>query len=466
MVERQRTIAQPVSLSGVGLHTGTHSKLTLLPAPPDTWIEFRRVDLKDKPMVKALFRNVVNFARGTTLEYNGVKVITVEHLLAAICGLRVDNIIVELEGEEIPVLDGSSYPFVEAILNAGIVEQDRNKNYFKIDKPIGYSDNTNKVDIQALPLDWFRVTFMIDYPSTSIGTEYVTLDSLSNDFVDKFSRARTFCLLSEVEPLLKEGLIKGGDLNSAIVVADVKLTEEHKALLRHKLGIDRVFIDQKGILNGIELRYEDEPCRHKVVDLLGDLALLGFPIKGHIIAVRSGHKSNASLVEKIYKAYKTRTKTGAPRISSDQEPLLDITDIEKILPHRYPFLLVDKILEVEAEKRVIAVKNVTRNEPFFNGHFPGHPIMPGVLIIETMAQAGGFLLLNTIENPENKVVYFLGVDKVRFRHKVIPGDQLIINVEMINRRGSTCKFTGKAFVGDKLACEAEMLATIVDKDKE
>lgn len=468
MVKNQRTIAREVELKGTGLHTGRESRIVLKPAPVDNWIVFRRAEFQDSPPIKAVVDNVIDYSRGTTIGKDGYRIMTVEHLLSASYGCEIDNLFVDVYGEEIPVMDGSAKPFVDAILDAGIVEQEAPKNYFEIEQVITYSNPESHVDIHIVPFDHLRITFLIDYPSTPIGVQYTTMEALELEFVKEFSPARTFCLLSEVKNLLKQGLIRGGKLDSALVICDIPINDELRELVRKNLNLPcDIFVGKSGILNDMPLRYYNEPVRHKVVDLLGDLALLGFPIKGHIIAARSGHRTNAELVRLILKQYqKFQSTKRFRRTSTVSNALLDIIAIEDILPHRYPFLLVDRIIDLEPGKKVVAIKNVTRNEPFFNGHFPGRPVMPGVLIVEALAQTGAFLLFENLPNKKNVLIYFLGIDKVRFRKPVVPGDQLVLEVEMGALRGNTGKFFGKAYVDNKLVCEAEMMASIVEKERE
>ncbi|RKZ32340.1 UDP-3-O-[3-hydroxymyristoyl] N-acetylglucosamine deacetylase [bacterium] len=468
MIETQRTITREVTLSGRGLHTGKECNLTFKPAPPGSWIVFRRTDLPGKPEIKATLDNVKEIARGTFLGRGDTEIKTVEHCLAAVSGLQIDNIIVEIDNEEVPVLDGSAKPFVDALLTAGFQDQGIPRDIFNIQDVIQYSqrDGDNVIDIHSIPYKDFRITFMVDYQKP-LGTQYTTLRSLEEDFAENFAPARTFSFLSEVSTLFKMGLIKGGTLSNALVIADRPLTEEDISYMRDKLKIKGpIFEGENGFLNGVEPQFPNEPVRHKVVDLIGDLALLGFPIKGHIIAARSGHKSNIELAKLIRKQHdKWRISSKYRTISKDKGVVIDTLGIQKILPHRYPFLMLDKIVDIEEKKRVVAIKNISINEPFFRGHFPGHPIMPGVLIIEAMAQAGAFLILSNLEEENRKVAYFMGIDRARFRNPVHPGDQLRIEVDMINFRRSIARFKAKATVKGKIACEAEIMAAAVDAEK-
>lgn len=464
MIAEQQTIRQAASGSGIGLHTGCRATITFKPAEVGTGVRFVRTDLKDSPEVPADIDHVVGLERGTTLQKGEARVHTVEHVLAAVAGLQIDNLIIELDDVEPPVFDGSAKPFVDILLQGGVVKQSQPKNYFEIDSPVNYSEKERGVDIVVVPSDQFRITYMVDYKNPALGTQYTSLVSLEDEFVDEFAPARTFCFLSEVEMLKERGIIKGGGLDSAIVICDRELDEPEMARMKQLFSLtDNVFIGKSGILNDRELRFYNEPVRHKAVDLIGDLFLIGAPIKGHILAARSGHAANVALAKKLRSLFQKKQikQKYAGKLGGDY--VLDINAIMKIMPHRYPFLLIDRILDISPNESVTAIKNVTINEPFFNGHFPGHPIMPGVLIVEAMAQAGGFLLLNTVENAETKVVYFMGIDGVRFRRPVLPGDQLRFELKMVSFRRSTCKMTGEAFVGDQLACEAEMMAVVVDR---
>lgn len=465
MLKNQQTIKQPVSYSGVGLHTGNKTTITFKPAPTNSGILFKRVDIVDCPVIPADVDHVIDISRGTTIGIGDAKVHTVEHVLAAISGLEIDNIVCEVDGNEPPVGDGSALPFVEVLLKSGFVEQDSPRDYLIIDKTITYSDPSKGIDIVVFPSDEFRITFMIDYQNPALGTQYTSMYSLHEEFATEFAAARTFCFLSEVEELARAGLIKGGQLDNAVVIIDRHMEDGELADLRKIFNIDeKVHLSTNGILNGRELRFPNEPVRHKALDLIGDLALLGVPLKAHVMAARSGHGANAELVKLIRKEYKKKLIKSKYQIKEGQTALLDIEAIEKILPHRYPFLMVDKILDLVPGEYVVGVKNVTRNEPFFQGHFPGRPIMPGVLIVEAMAQTGGLMLLNAEDDPNKKLVLFSGINNVRFRKPVVPGDQLRFEVEMVSFRRSMVKMYGRAYVGNEMACEAEMMAAIVDRE--
>jgi UDP-3-O-[3-hydroxymyristoyl] N-acetylglucosamine deacetylase/3-hydroxyacyl-[acyl-carrier-protein] dehydratase len=464
MIKLQRTIKKPASLSGIGLHTGNQTTITFKPAPKNHGIVFVRTDLPESPEIPADIDHVTDITRGTTLERGKAKVCTVEHVLAALAGLQLDNLRVELDSSEAPVGDGSALPFVEAILRADIEVQDSPKDYLEIDTPLFYSEEDRGIDLVVVPSDDLRITFMVDYRNPALGTQYTSLVSLENEFVEEFAPARTFCFFHELEELYKEGLAKGGSIENALVICDEDNCEAKIEKLKELYGVkEEIFVGKTGILNDVPLRFPNEPCRHKALDLLGDLYLLGVPFKGHVLAARSGHAANVALVKKLREHYEKKQITTRYQKKAAGDYLLDINAILKIMPHRYPFLMVDRVVDIQPRKRVVAIKNVTVNEPFFSGHFPGHPIMPGVLIVEAMAQAGGILLLNTVDDPENKLVYFMGIDGVRFRKPVLPGDQIRFELEMVQFRRGTCKMQGKAYVEGDLVAEATLMATIVDK---
>ncbi len=467
VLKNQQTIGATASYAGVGLHTGNEATITFKPAPIHTGVVFRRVDIPDSPDIKADVDHVIDISRGTTIGIGDVKIHTVEHVLAAISGLEIDNVICQVHGNEPPVGDGSSLPFVEVLLKAGMVEQDALRDYLIIDKTITYSDPEKGIDIVVFPSDEFRITFMVDYRNPALGTQYTSMYSLHEEFATEFAAARTFCFLHEVEELWQAGLIKGGNIDNAMVIIDRDMDDDELKSLREMFGIDtHVTLSKNGVLNGKEFRFYNEPVRHKALDLIGDLSLLGMPIKGHVIAARSGHGANAELVKLIRKEYQKKLIKRKFQTTEQAGAFLDTEAIQKILPHRYPFLLVDRIIDLVPGEYVVGLKNVSFNEPFFPGHFPGKPVMPGVLIVEAMAQVGGVLLLNAETHPTKKMVYFTGIDNVRFRHMVTPGDQIRFEVEMGAQRRTMAKMYGRAYVGDELACEAEMMAAITDVQTE
>jgi UDP-3-O-[3-hydroxymyristoyl] N-acetylglucosamine deacetylase/3-hydroxyacyl-[acyl-carrier-protein] dehydratase len=465
MLELQRTIAKPVSMSGIGLHTGTSCTMTFKPAPENYGIRFVRIDLPDRPEIPANADFVVDVSRGTVLGIGEARVHTVEHVLASVVGLQIDNIVIELDGIEPPVGDGSAVPYVDVLLKAGFVQQEAPKDYLIIEETVLYHNDEKQVDIVALPLDSYRVTVMVDYQNPALGSQHTGLFDLEKEFVQEFAPARTFCFLSEVEELVNFGLIKGGDIDNAVVIMDKQSSQEELDGIQKKLGLNnKIKLGSNGILNNKELRFRNEPVRHKLLDLIGDLALIGAPIKAQILAARPGHKANVEFAKQIRKLYQQKKLVKKYQFVKKEGVVFDINAIQRILPHRYPFLMVDKIIHLELEKKVIGVKSVTVNEPFFVGHFPGQPVMPGVLIIEAMAQTGGILLLNSLPDFEEKLVYFMQINNAKFRKPVVPGDQLFLEVELTNKKSKVFQMKGRAFVNEILVCEAEFMAGIVDKD--
>jgi len=463
MNEKQHTIKAPVTVSGIGLHTGVVANMTFLPAPVNHGYKFQRIDLPGQPIVDADVDNVVDLSRGTTIEQNGARVNTVEHTLAALVGLEIDNVLIQLDGPEPPIMDGSSIDFVTALSEVGFEEQNALRNFFEIPQGISFKDASREVELAALPLDDYRVTVMVDYNSPVLGSQHASLTDI-NQFPEQIASCRTFCFLHELEMLFKQNLIKGGDLDNAIVVVDRVVQDEELTHLATLLNKKKVEVKKEGILNNTELRFKNEPARHKLLDLIGDLALVGRPLKGQILAARPGHAANVAFAKKIKKAMNEAAIKNVPVYDPKREPVMDINKISQTLPHRYPFLLIDKIIHLD-ETTVTGIKNVTMNEPFFQGHFPGNPVMPGVLQIEAMAQTGGILVLNTVPDPENYWTYFLGIEKCRFRKKVLPGDTIIFKCELLSpvKRG-IAKMQGQAFVGGKVVMEAEMSASIVRKE--
>jgi UDP-3-O-[3-hydroxymyristoyl] N-acetylglucosamine deacetylase/3-hydroxyacyl-[acyl-carrier-protein] dehydratase len=447
----QQTIGKSVSISGVGLHTGVLAKVTFNPAPENYGIRFVRVDLENKPEIVADIDNVVDLARGTAIGKDSIRVYSVEHVMSCFAGMKIDNCRVEVDAQEIPLLDGSSQPFVQLIKEAGIVEQQAEREYITIEEPAIFVKGD--VALAAFPLDHFRLTLEIDYNYPKLGAQYTTLFSL-DDFEKDFAPARTFCFLSEIEKLREQGLIKGGSLDSALVVQDVDLTKEHIDYIRRLFSWQGpIESGENGFLNTTELRFWNEPCRHKALDLIGDLYLLGKPIKAHIIGARTGHAANIAVAKDIREAIKKKEQRSKTHIEMTYD------DILNTIPHRHPFLFVDKVLEIIPRERIVAQKNVSFNDNFFEGHFPGNPVMPGVLQIEALAQAATIMGLFGSGSAEKKVL-FLGIDNARFRGVVRPGDTLRLEVKMITFRRGTGKFQGKAYVGDKLVCEADMLAML------
>jgi len=468
MLEKQQTIQREVTMSGVGLHTGNKSNMTFKPAPENYGVKFKRIDLKDSPEIPADIDHVIDISRGTNIAKDGAEVHTVEHVLASIMGCEIDNIIVELDSNEPPIMDGSAKDYVETLKSAGIIQQEAKRDYLVIEDTVHFQDEKNNVDIVALPLkDDFRISVMIDYNNPALGVQHTGLFSLDKEFEKEFAPSRTFCFLSEVEYLREQGLIKGGDLNNAIVIVDKDASNEELENMKKKLGIEEsIILGSNGIVNNNALRFKNEPARHKLLDLIGDLALIGAPIKGQILAARPGHKSNVEFTKMLRKLYLQKKIEKQFQVMKSKDCVFDIEAILEIMPHRYPFLLVDKIIEMEVDKRIVGIKNVTYNEPFFNGHFPNKRVMPGVLIVEAMAQCGFILLLNNLDDPQQKMAYFASIEKVRFRKPVVPGDQLVFEMFLLSYKRGICKIAGKAYknyIGGELACEGEFMAAIIDK---
>jgi UDP-3-O-[3-hydroxymyristoyl] N-acetylglucosamine deacetylase / 3-hydroxyacyl-[acyl-carrier-protein] dehydratase len=460
--DKQHTIGGDASVSGTGLHTGVMVDLVLKPANPGHGIQFRRTDLPNQPVIKADCDLVTDTSRGTTLEANGGKVSTVEHVLAALVGLGIDNCLVEVNGPEMPIMDGSSAPFVEKIEKAGVIEQDAAKTWYSIDENIYHYDEGKRVEMVAMPALDYSVTTLIDFNSPVLGTQHAGLKKIA-DFKNEIAPCRTFCFLHELEMLLDNNLIKGGDVNNAIVVVDKPVGEVELQRLKKIFKKDKIEVKSEGYLNNLELRFPNEPARHKLLDVVGDLALIGYPIKAKIIANRPGHSSNVEFAKKIKQYIKKNKHTrNVPTYDPNQLPVYDQIYIEKKLPHRFPFLLVDKIIEL-SDHHIVGIKNVTFNEWFFQGHFPGNPVMPGVLQIEALAQCGGILAMNLSSDGQYDT-YFLKIDNCKFKQMVKPGDTMILKMELSApiRRG-ICEMKGTVYVGNKVCAEGDLVAQIVKR---
>ncbi|KGE87932.1 MAG: bifunctional UDP-3-O-[3-hydroxymyristoyl] N-acetylglucosamine deacetylase/3-hydroxyacyl-ACP dehydratase [Phaeodactylibacter xiamenensis] len=463
-MEQQHTIKNTVSVEGVGLHTGKTVKLTFHPAPVDHGYKFQRIDMEKEPVLSADINRVVSTQRGTTIKVGQAEVHTVEHVLSALSGLGVDNVLIQLDGPEVPILDGSAGPFVKALQKAGIEPQDKAREYFVVEEPIFYKDEATGSELVALPHDGFEVVAMIDFNSNVLGQQYAHLNG-TTDYAKEIAPCRTFVFLHELEFLFEQNLIKGGDLDNAIVIVDRKVEQDELDRLAEKLGKPSVTVDyDDGILNTLKLQFKNEPARHKLLDVVGDISLLGMPIKGKILATKPGHTPNIEFTRVLKKVLVEKRKLkGKPNYDPDAEPLFDSVKIAAWLPHRFPFLLVDKIIEL-SDTHVVGVKNITFNEGFFQGHFPNNPVMPGVLQIEAMAQTGGILALSTVDDPGNWDTYFLKIENAKFKNKVVPGDTVLFKMELMApiRRG-ICQMQATAYVGNKIVSEAELTAQIVKR---
>ena len=459
---KQQTIEKSVSVSGVGLHTGVSATMTFVPAAINHGYKFQRIDLEGQPIIDADVDNVVDVSRGTTLEQNGARVYTVEHTLAALVGLQIDNVLIQLDGPEPPITDGSSIKFVEALKEAGIIEQNASRNYFEIPEPVRYINAEKDIEMVALPLNDYRLTVMVDYNSQVISSQHASLNDLTT-FSREIASCRTFCFLHELEALYKANLIKGGDLTNAIGIVDRDVEEGELNYLSQLLNKPTIGVNKKvGILNNLELHYPNEMARHKLLDVVGDLALVGRPIKGQILAARPGHAANVALAKKIKKLMES-SKGPVPHFDPKMPPVMDLKCICELLPHRYPFLMIDKIVYMD-ENSVAGLKNVTMNEPFFTGHFPNNPVMPGVLQMEAMAQTGAILALSSQSDPENYWPFLAAIENCRFRRNVVPGDTVIFKCEFTApiKRGIV-KMHGAGYVAGQLVCEADMTASLVRK---
>ena len=460
---KQQTIKKTASVKGFGLHTGAEVSLSIHPAAADHGIKFKRIDLEENPVVAASLSKVASTQRSTRLKAGEASVATVEHILSALYGMQIDNALIELDGPEIPILDGSAAPFVEMIQEAGIEEQEADRDVFVIEEPIHLKDEASGSELIVLPSDKLEITTMIDFNTEVLGKQYAQLENLA-DYADAIAPCRTFVFLKELSYLADQDLIKGGSLDNAIVIAERAYAQEELASIAQKIGKPAVEVSQSGILNTLELQFENEPARHKLLDVIGDFSLLGVAIQGKIIAKKPGHSSNVEFAKELKMMYlRQRKLKGKPKYDPDQEPIYNTVDIAKWLPHRYPFLLIDKIIEL-SDNQVVGVKNITFNEAFFQGHFPNNPVFPGVLQIEAMAQTGGILALSKVEDPGNWDTYFLKIDNAKFKHKVVPGDTILFKMELMApiRRG-ICQMIATAYVGNKIVSEAELTAQIVKR---
>lgn len=458
---KQRTIVSSFRCEGVGLHTGKSVIIDFEPAEVNHGIRFMRIDMKDQPILPADVTQVVSTNRGTSIRNGDAQISTVEHVLSALAGMKVDNVLIKVDGPEIPIMDGSASAFVDGIISVGIVEQDSDREYFEIEEPISFKDEVTGSELLALPGDDFEITAMIDFNSQILGHQYASLQSL-DDYATEIAPCRTFVFMRELEQLFDQNLIKGGDLDNAVVIAEKMIDQEELDRLSKKLGKKSIKVEKTGILNTTSLKFENEPARHKLLDIIGDLTLLGRPIKGKIVARKPGHTANIEFTKVLKKKLVEQRKLkGRPKVDPDQPSIFDIEAIRKLLPHRYPFLLVDKIVEM-TENTIVGIKNITFNEPLFQGHFPNNSIFPGVLQVEALAQVGGVFVLSKVPDPENWGTLFLKIDNTKFKSKVVPGDQLILKMQLLSpvRRG-ICHMYGTAYVGSRLVSESELTAQIV-----
>jgi UDP-3-O-[3-hydroxymyristoyl] N-acetylglucosamine deacetylase/3-hydroxyacyl-[acyl-carrier-protein] dehydratase len=464
MSEKQTTLNESFSVEGIGLHTGKFIKMTFEPAPANHGFRFQRIDLDDQPILMADVSKVVSTNRGTTIKQGEVQVSTIEHSLSALLGMNVDNALIKIDGPEAPIMDGSALDFIKGIESAGVVELEKDREVFVIEETISYKDEVTGTELIAMPADKFEVTAMIDFNSKILGMQYASMEDIA-DYKEEIAPCRTFVFLHELEQLINQGLIKGGDLDNAIVIVDRMMNEEELANLAKRLGRSDVKVDKEGILNTVDLRFKNEPARHKLLDIIGDLALIGKRIQGKIVGRKPGHTSNiefAKILKKVLQ--KQRKLKGKPHYDPNQEPLMNIEKIQSMLPHRFPFVMVDKILEL-TDTHVVGIKNITFNESFFQGHFPNNAVFPGVLQMEALAQTGGILALSTVPDPHNWDTYFIKIQSAKFKHKVVPGDTLLMKMELLSpiRRG-ICQMYGTIYVGNKIVSEGELIAQIVRRE--
>lgn len=461
---KQCTLAKDCEFEGIGLHTGKRATMTLKPAPVNHGIRFQRIDLKDSPVLPADVSRVISTNRGTTIKSGDVQVSTVEHILSALAGMGIDNILIEIDGPEVPIMDGSARPFTDAFTLVGIAVQDLEKDYLELTEAVSFKDELSGTELIAVPSDKFEVTAMIDFRSPFLGQQFASLNDLA-DYETEIAPCRTFVFLREIEKLANENLIKGGDLNNAIVIVDRMMTQPELDDLAKKLNKPSVRVEKEGILNTVELQFSNEAARHKVLDIIGDLALVGKPIKAKILANKPGHTANVEFAKLLKKKYHDLRKLkGKPNYNPDEAPLMDVQKIQTMLPHRHPFLLIDKIIEL-SDQHVVGVKNITFTESCFQGHFPGNPIFPGVLQIEALAQTGGILAISQQPDPGNWDTYFIKIENTKFKSKVLPGDTLVLKMELMSpiRRGIV-QMMGTAYVGNKIVSEGELTAQIVRRD--